>query len=189
MCFSANPHSTSADFMRQDMSGTRHRQYPRRGSIDPQADAVFDVFCCGCCPNCSRSCPKSAISMCPKLVFFFDEAHLLFDDCPPALQKRVEQVVRLIRSKEASEYTFARRTPTDAPDVISRPARQSRAARLAARSPPARSEGPYAARRKLSRRIPLLGDVDRRHHPGSASARRWSRPCRTAACRCRSSAR
>ena len=35
----------------------------------------------------------------PKLVFFFDEAHLLFDDCPPALRQRVEQVVQLIRSK------------------------------------------------------------------------------------------
>jgi len=35
----------------------------------------------------------------PKLVFFFDEAHLLFDDAPPALRQRVEQVVRIIRSK------------------------------------------------------------------------------------------
>ena len=35
----------------------------------------------------------------PKLVFFFDEAHLLFDDAPPMLRRRVEQVVRIIRSK------------------------------------------------------------------------------------------
>src|SRR3546814_1184214 len=35
----------------------------------------------------------------PKLVFFFDEAHLLFDDAPPALTEKIEQVVRLIRSK------------------------------------------------------------------------------------------
>src|SRR5262245_11998673 len=35
----------------------------------------------------------------PTLVFFFDEAHLLFDDAPPVLRQRVEQVVRLIRSK------------------------------------------------------------------------------------------
>ena len=35
----------------------------------------------------------------PKLVFFFDEAHLLFDDAPPALRQRVEQVVRILRSK------------------------------------------------------------------------------------------
>jgi DNA helicase HerA-like ATPase len=53
----------------------------------------------------------------PKLVFFFDEAHLLFDDCPPALQKRVEQVVRLIRSKGVGVY-FCSQNPDDVPDVI-----------------------------------------------------------------------
>jgi hypothetical protein len=53
----------------------------------------------------------------PKLVFFFDEAHLLFDDCPPALQKRVEQTVRLIRSKGVGVY-FCSQNPDDAPDVI-----------------------------------------------------------------------
>jgi DNA helicase HerA-like ATPase len=53
----------------------------------------------------------------PRLVFFFDEAHLLFDDCPPALAKRVEQVVRLIRSKGVGVY-FCSQNPDDAPDVI-----------------------------------------------------------------------
>src|SRR6185369_16842823 len=53
----------------------------------------------------------------PKLVFFFDEAHLLFDDCPPSLQKRVEQVVRLIRSKGVGVY-FCSQYPDDVPDVI-----------------------------------------------------------------------
>src|SRR3546814_7379884 len=40
----------------------------------------------------------------PKLVFVFDEAHLLFDDAPDALRQRVEQVVRLIRSKGVGVY-------------------------------------------------------------------------------------
>jgi len=40
----------------------------------------------------------------PKLVFFFDEAHLLFNDLPPVLQNRIEQVVRLIRSKGVGVY-------------------------------------------------------------------------------------
>jgi DNA helicase HerA-like ATPase len=53
----------------------------------------------------------------PKLVFFFDEAHLLFDDAPPALQQRVEQVVRLIRSKGVGVY-FCSQNPDDVPDVI-----------------------------------------------------------------------
>jgi DNA double-strand break repair helicase HerA and related ATPase len=53
----------------------------------------------------------------PKLVFFFDEAHLLFDDTPPALRQRVEQVVRLIRSKGVGVY-FCSQFPDDVPDEI-----------------------------------------------------------------------
>jgi DNA double-strand break repair helicase HerA and related ATPase len=53
----------------------------------------------------------------PKLVFFFDEAHLLFDDAPPALRQRVEQVVRLIRSKGVGVY-FCSQFPDDVPDEI-----------------------------------------------------------------------
>ena len=53
----------------------------------------------------------------PKLVFIFDEAHLLFDDAPPALQQRIEQVVRLIRSKGVGVY-FCSQFPDDVPDNI-----------------------------------------------------------------------
>ena len=53
----------------------------------------------------------------PKLVFFFDEAHLLFDDAPPALKQRVEQVVRLIRSKGVGVY-FCSQFPDDVPNEI-----------------------------------------------------------------------
>jgi DNA helicase HerA-like ATPase len=53
----------------------------------------------------------------PKLVFFFDEAHLLFDDAPPALRQRVEQTVRLIRSKGVGVY-FCSQFPDDVPDEI-----------------------------------------------------------------------
>jgi len=53
----------------------------------------------------------------PRLVFVFDEAHLLFDDAPPALQQRVEQVVRLIRSKGVGVY-FCSQFPDDVPDAI-----------------------------------------------------------------------
>jgi uncharacterized protein len=53
----------------------------------------------------------------PKLVFFFDEAHLLFDDAPPALQQRVEQVVRIIRSKGVGVY-FCSQFPDDVPNEI-----------------------------------------------------------------------
>ena len=53
----------------------------------------------------------------PKLVFFFDEAHLLFDDAPDALVDKIEQVVRLIRSKGVGVY-FVTQNPADVPDKI-----------------------------------------------------------------------
>lgn len=53
----------------------------------------------------------------PKLVFFFDEAHLLFDDAPAALLQKIEQVVRLIRSKGVGIY-FVSQNPLDIPDAI-----------------------------------------------------------------------
>ena len=53
----------------------------------------------------------------PKLVFFFDEAHLLFDDAPKALLDKVEQVVRLIRSKGVGVY-FVTQNPLDVPDSV-----------------------------------------------------------------------
>jgi hypothetical protein len=53
----------------------------------------------------------------PKLVFFFDEAHLLFDDAPKALQEKIEQVVRLIRSKGVGVY-FVSQNPLDIPDEV-----------------------------------------------------------------------
>ena len=53
----------------------------------------------------------------PKLAFIFDEAHLLFDDAPPALLQRIEQVVRLIRSKGVGVY-FCSQFPDDVPDNV-----------------------------------------------------------------------
>jgi uncharacterized protein len=53
----------------------------------------------------------------PKLVFFFDEAHLLFDEAPQALQEKIEQVVRLIRSKGVGVY-FVTQNPIDIPEAV-----------------------------------------------------------------------
>jgi len=53
----------------------------------------------------------------PKLVFFFDEAHLLFDDLPKALEEKIEQVVRLIRSKGVGVY-FVTQNPRDVPAEV-----------------------------------------------------------------------
>lgn len=54
----------------------------------------------------------------PKLVFFFDEAHLLFDEAPKVLLQKIEQVVRLIRSKGVGVY-FVTQNPLDVPDTVS----------------------------------------------------------------------
>ena len=53
----------------------------------------------------------------PKLVFFFDEAHLLFTDAPKALMRKIEQVIRLIRSKAVGVY-FVSQNPLDIPDIV-----------------------------------------------------------------------
>ena len=53
----------------------------------------------------------------PKLVFFFDEAHLLFNDAPRELLERIEQVVRLVRSKGVGVY-FVTQNPLDVPDTV-----------------------------------------------------------------------
>jgi DNA helicase HerA-like ATPase len=53
----------------------------------------------------------------PKLVFFFDEAHLLFNDAPKPLLTKIEQVVRLVRSKGVGVY-FISQNPLDIPDVV-----------------------------------------------------------------------
>jgi hypothetical protein len=83
----------------------------------------------------------------PCLVFFFDEAHLLFDDAPDALMDKVEQVVRLIRSKGVGVY-FVTQNPIDIPEKVagqlgnacSTPcARSPRATRKRSRQRPRRS--------------------------------------------------
>lgn len=53
----------------------------------------------------------------PKLVFFFDEAHLLFDDAPAVLLDKIEQVIRLIRSKGVGVW-FVSQNPSDVPDAV-----------------------------------------------------------------------
>ena len=114
--FFGEPALDLADFMRQDMSG--------RGVVNILAadqlilkPMLYSTFLLWLLSELFEKLPEVGDLDVPKLVFFFDEAHLLFDDCPPALQKRVEQVVRLIRSKGVGVY-FCSQNPDDAPDVI-----------------------------------------------------------------------
>ena len=118
----------------------------------------------------------------PKLVFFFDEAHLLFDDAAKALLEKVEQVVRLIRSKGVGIY-FCQPEPARHPRDCARPARQPRPARVA-RVHPARTRRRCGRRPRPCARI--RSSTPSAPSPSWGWARRWCR-CSTRRARRRSS--
>ncbi|HEX5693808.1 MAG TPA: helicase HerA-like domain-containing protein [Arenimonas sp.] len=114
--FFGEPALQLADLMRQDMSG--------RGVVNLIAadqlilrPRLYSSFLLWLLSELFETLPEVGDLDVPKLVFFFDEAHLLFDDCPPALRQRVEQVVRLIRSKGVGVY-FCSQNPDDIPDEV-----------------------------------------------------------------------
>ena len=114
--FFGEPALELADLMRQDMSG--------RGVINVLAadqlilkPRLYSTFLLWLLSELFEQLPEVGDLDQPKMVFFFDEAHLLFDDAPPALLQRVEQVVRLIRSKGVGVY-FCSQNPDDVPGNI-----------------------------------------------------------------------
>ncbi len=114
--FFGEPALELADFMRQDMSG--------RGIINILAaeqlilkPRLYSTFLLWMLSELFENLPEAGDLEQPKLVFFFDEAHLLFDDAPPALIQRIEQVVRLIRSKGVGVY-FCSQNPDDVPQTV-----------------------------------------------------------------------
>jgi len=114
--FFGEPALDLADFMRQDMSG--------RGLVNVMAadklilkPRLYSTFLLWMLSELFENLPEVGDLDRPKMVFFFDEAHLLFDDCPPALLQRIEQVVRLIRSKGVGIY-FCSQNPDDLPGAV-----------------------------------------------------------------------
>jgi hypothetical protein len=114
--FFGEPALELADLMRTDLSG--------RGVISVlSADQLilkprlYSSFLLWLLSELFEQLPEVGDLERPKLVFVFDEAHLLFDDAPPALRQRVEQVVRIIRSKGVGVY-FCSQFPDDVPDEI-----------------------------------------------------------------------
>ena len=73
--------------------------------------------CSGCLSELFEQLPEVGDPEKPKLVFFFDEAHLLFEEIPKALEDKIEQVVRLIRSKGIGVY-FITQNPMDIPQEV-----------------------------------------------------------------------
>lgn len=104
------------DFLRTDSAG--------RGVVNILAadglirsPAIYATFLLWLLSELFEQLPEAGDLEKPRLVFFFDEAHLLFDNAPKALIDKVEQVARLIRSKGVGVY-FVTQSPLDIPDVI-----------------------------------------------------------------------
>ena len=114
--FFGEPALELSDLMRTDLSG--------RGIVNVLAadqlilkPRLYSSFLLWLLSELFENLPEVGDLDKPKLVFFFDEAHLLFDDAPPALRQRVEQVVRIIRSKGVGVY-FCSQFPDDVPNEI-----------------------------------------------------------------------
>jgi DNA helicase HerA-like ATPase len=114
--FFSEPALALSDFMRTDRDG--------RGFINILAadklmenPRLYATFLLWLLSELFEQMPEVGDLDKPKLVFFFDEAHLLFDDAPKALLDKIEQVVRLIRSKGVGVY-FVTQNPLDVPDDV-----------------------------------------------------------------------
>ncbi|AEC20094.1 ATP-binding protein [Pusillimonas sp. T7-7] len=82
-----------------------------------QAPRLYAVFLLWMLADLYEGLPEVGDPEKPKFVFFFDEAHLLFNDAPKALLEKIEQVVRLVRSKGVGVY-FVTQNPLDIPDTV-----------------------------------------------------------------------
>ncbi|MCK1420209.1 DUF853 family protein [Bradyrhizobium sp. 180] len=114
--FFGEPALTLKDFMKTDRDG--------RGMVNIlvadkllQSPRLYATFLLWMLSELFEELPEVGDLPKPKLVFFFDEAHLLFNDAPKTLMDKIEQVVRLIRSKGVGVY-FVTQNPVDVPDRV-----------------------------------------------------------------------
>jgi len=114
--FFGEPALELSDLMRQDLSGQGVINILSAESLILKP-RLYSSFLLWLLSELFEQLPEVGDLDKPRLVFFFDEAHLLFDDCPKALLQRVEQVVRLIRSKGVGVY-FCTQNPDDVPDDV-----------------------------------------------------------------------
>jgi len=114
--FFGEPALKLADIMRTDVTG---RGYVNLLAADQliQSPKLYSTFLLWLLSEMFEELPEVGDPEKPKLVFFFDEAHLLFNDAPKPLLEKIEQVVRLIRSKGVGIY-FVTQNPADIPDAV-----------------------------------------------------------------------
>jgi DNA helicase HerA-like ATPase len=114
--FFGEPALDIADFMRVDEDGRGHINVLAAEKL-MKSPRLYATFLLWMLSELFERLPEVGDPEKPKLVFFFDEAHLLFDNAPPALLDSIEQVVRLIRSKGVGVY-FVTQNPLDVPDKV-----------------------------------------------------------------------
>ncbi len=114
--FFGEPALSVADMVRTDASGHGIVNILAADKL-MQAPALYSMFLLWLLSELFEQLPEVGDAEKPKLVFFFDEAHLLFDDAPKVLVDRIEQLVRLIRSKGVGVY-FVTQNPLDLPDTV-----------------------------------------------------------------------
>jgi len=114
--FFGEPALDMKDFMRTDLDGRGHVNILAADKL-MHSPRLYATFLLWMLAELFEELPEAGDSDRPKLVFFFDEAHLLFNDAPKALLGRVEQVFRLIRSKGVGVF-FITQNPADVPDTV-----------------------------------------------------------------------
>ncbi len=114
--FFGEPALDIADFMTIDANGVGQVNILAADRL-MQSPRLYATFLLWLLNELFTTLPEVGDPEKPKLVFFFDEAHLLFDDAPPALLDKVEQVVRLVRSKGVGVY-FITQNPIDVPEKV-----------------------------------------------------------------------
>src|SRR3954469_23048968 len=114
--FFGEPALSLKDFMRNDGDGRGMSNILVADKL-MQSPRLYATFLLWMLSELFEELPEAGDLAKPKLVFFFDEAHLLFNDAPKALMDKIEQVVRLIRSKAVGVY-FVTQNPIDVPDKI-----------------------------------------------------------------------
>ena len=105
------------DFMKVDAQGRGYINVLMADKL-MQSPRLYATFLLWLMSELFLKLPEAGDLPKPKLCFFFDEAHLLFDQAPPSLMEKIEQVTRLIRSKAVGVY-YVTQNPLDVPDTVS----------------------------------------------------------------------
>jgi DNA helicase HerA-like ATPase len=115
--FFGEPELELKDMMRTNIDGRGYISVLAADKLMRESPSLYAIFLMWLLSRLFEELPEQGDADKPKMVFFFDEAHLLFDRAPRVLVDRIEQVVRLIRSKGVGVY-FVTQNPADIPDDV-----------------------------------------------------------------------